>query len=547
MKLEVHQKSTNGFSEVIVKHKREEVVFETRSLYSRLHTTPTPFFEINEYLETLPVHIQDQMFELYCSLSDELMEGSTEKSKVEKISKLSAQLLDMVEPNDLKRWLIGRSDYVIPDRVREDTSTNSNNPKETTYDERDYTELAVFSVAMRLMLPVWGLYFEVASQTGTNYVDTMVVQIMYKSKWVEYPAHERLLVYCRALAEKMMKAEIAMDHVLGGLASYEVPFWLRNKAILRRVIVTDVLGIDSSAMSRNLVTNLYYLARGNNLAAGNQRGNAGKILPKTFSDRSNGRGEEDKTAIRENYKMKKRLVEGDYVLLNESCYDLDELIDKIDPSVPQDIRDMCEANIDASMQVPVYEHQIRLIQACVWRAVPPKGVPYLDLIPDPEDGNPRHPGVPAIRIVSAVAQALLCHWGFYDIAIYLSVHEDEHAKDADGALYNPRLHLVKGRGSRSTTDEKSELDEVFPYVRKAHKRRTRQNKWEVSNIVNSAKAEIEFLLSELASRAWVYKGNREIIKRSTQKRGQRNISMSGDMRHDLVKLYVKAASKTHLA
>lgn len=514
----IERSSTNkyGFSEVVVVHKEQKLHWMTKA-YARFQIKVDPFLEINRYLETLPEEVHDEMFTAYQRISNSLAEVVRTSSLLKRVE----ELYKHINVNKVRDWLIRQNDYNIPHK---ETDAYSKNPKETTYTEEDHTDLAAFSVAARLMIPIWGKALSMMAGTGVGYPELAAIDIIYRTDLTRCAAFDRLYIYCEAKVEREMTHDEKLNRALTGLASTELPDWVRADAIIKRVVITPILSVDAENAHKTLLSNLHYNTNGNVNPDKRKTPAVDRIRPKQFgNDDGATPGDEDKSSFIENYKMKKKMIEGDIVLANETMSDIREIIANVDNTVPEELIELATLVARRIEFYPVYLHQVKIAQWLLWRWMSPK--PLFRLEPT------------AMRKAIAVSQAILIHWGYVDIAVFMTVEEVVRRTDRSGRNISAKLLLPSRGTTRIDRNEKEMVSEAFPY----EIRRSNRNKAKDESSNNFAMRDVELILHEISSKAWLYRGTDELYAQSGQRQGSDQfLAVPSEMKLNLIQLVVKA-------
>lgn len=505
-----------GFSEVSVIHGEQTITWVTKA-YARFQITSDPFAEINRYLETLTPAVHDAMFEAY----REIHRSLATEVRVPQLTRRIGKLYEHIKLADVKDWLVRQNDYRVPHK---ETDEYSNNPKETTYTREDYAEFAAFSIATRLMIPIWGTALSIMIAQGVVYPELTAMDIMYRTEISRCAAYHRLYVYCEAKVEREMKEKEKLSRVLTGLASTELADWVRADAIIKRVVITPVLGVDIENTNKTLLSTLHYNTKGNVNPDKRKVNAADQIRDKIFgNDDGSAPGDEDKSSYIENYKMKQKIIEGDQVLINETMEDIREIIEHVDPTVPDELIERAILTARRIEYYPIHQHQIKLAQWVLHKHIEPKPLFRLENS--------------AMRNGVAAAQAIIAHWGFIDIAIFMTVEEVVKGSDRAGRPVSAKLMLPTRGSSRVDREEKEKLVKYFPYEIK----RTNRSKTKDEGDNNFAMRDVEYILNELSTKAWVYHGDDALFDASQQRQDVSHfLAVSSEMKVSLMRLVTKA-------
>lgn len=493
MRLERMKINLYGFNEVDIEHKGEVINWSTK-VYSRYQIHEDPFKEINRYLETLPDSVHDRMFQIYRELKTSLAIDVKERFVMKKIN----ELYQDIRIEDAKRWLLRQPDYVVP--RKENTSYSTHNSRDKTYSEEDYDDLAVFSILMRLLIPVWGTCLGIYNANNTQYPELLVVSTLHGTIFEQCSAFKRLGVYAISMVNNDMSDDEKFNRTLQGLAPTEFARWMRAEFIIKKMVVTQVLGINNkSKKAKTLLTNLYYNIRGIVQPDKRKQQASERLRHKTHPSDDDGGGEEDKSSYLERYKMKQKVIEGDQVLMNYVSQDIRKMVKYVDDTVPDDLIEQAILTARRHEYYPVRNHQIKIAQWVMAPYIKPRAVLRLDVL--------------AMRNTICAARAIVAHWGFTDVAIFMSVEEAVDGVDAAGNRVNAKLLMFPSSSMRAVKEDKDILSKHFPY----EITRTSGTKAKDVDANNFALRDIDAILKELTTKAWVYRGDDKLIENSEQR------------------------------
>lgn len=449
MRLDVHDVRGNGFTGIIVKHKSQEVVFSCK-IYSKVRL-PDPdrvFLELNGWLETLTETVHDQMFEIYKEIRD-LYDMDFEPSHIySTLTTKVANLYKLVDLDKARRWLSTIGNIHIPPEIEDRITENSlYNKKEQTYLKTDYVNLATVSLGLRLMMPIWGDYIDQTTNQEL-YKETEVLGLLASTGISLWPINEfdtdgeettgvfdKISNYVKFCVDDKATS---LGSLWRGLSTVEIPIHLTAKVIVRRLTIVAL----NDHSSHSIVANMFKYVKSN--LDPMERTTADKVKEKLPA--SAGLSEDDKTSFIEGHKTKGRISAGDIVLFNQDTLDYEILVERIDPTCCPKKLASCIARVNAVANYEIRPHQILLAQWVMAKAFPARAFPHIDKL--------------SVNYLLASAQALLWHWGFLDVAIYLQVeplYQGEY--NSSNQLSLPKV------GTRIAGRHKVDLDAAFPHMR----------------------------------------------------------------------------------
>ena len=449
MRLEVHGVRGNGFTEIVVKHKAQEVLFSCK-IYSKVRLTDPHrvFLELNGWLETLAPEIHDQMFEIYTEVR-ELYDMDFEPSHIySTLTTKIVRLYKLVDLDSARRWLSTIGNIHIPSEVEDSITKDSlYNKKEQTYLKSDYVNLATVALGLRLMMPIWGDYIDQTTNQEL-YKETEVLGLLASTGISLWPINEhdadgeettgafdKISNYVKFCVDDK---STSLGSLWRGLSTVEIPIHLTAKVIVRRLTIVAL----NDHTSHSIVANMFKYVKSN--LDPMERTTADKVKEKLPD--SAGLSEDDKTSFIEGHKTKGRISHGDIVLFNQDTLDYEMLVERVDSTCCPKKLEACIRRINTVANYEIRPHQILLAQWVMAKAYPARAFPHIDKL--------------SVNYLLASAQALLWHWGFLDVAVYLQV---EPLYQGD---YNSSNQLSLPKiGTRIAGKHKIDLDKAFPHMR----------------------------------------------------------------------------------
>jgi hypothetical protein len=494
MRLTVSGFQGNGFTEVTAEHWGESLKFTTK-IYSKVQLSEPQriFKEINLYWETQKAVDLNIIWDCYKRIH-EIMNMSLDPAKVtESISHYVGVMYKHMAMNGLRRWLTTIGNLFIPADVAQTTTSDSRYDPKQTYLEHEYINLATVSLALRPMIPIFGEYLESSSSLTTN-KETEALGLMYECEVVNWPQNEtgptgelvesafdKLEGYVQFCVDK---EPTTLARLWGSKGTVDVPVHMRSKVLVRRLTIVPL----DDPTSFSIVANSWrYVLSLIDPAA---RTTADRVADKKPES---GGDDEDKTSFMEAHKTKHRVPPGDIVAFDSDTKDYQKLALKVDPTIDMKKLDQCITAMNKTLPLAINPHQIKLAQWVMAAAFPTRAFYHIKPI--------------SVKRLLATTQALLWHWGFIDIAVFLQV---DLLKQGDSAsqfqLGNTRTN------SRIPTRYKEDLDKYYP-----HQKAPQYTGAGVpTNQENMASMAIATATASIHASNWVYKGPNALFKESGQ-------------------------------
>lgn len=392
--------------------------------------------EINAFLAILPLEQQDRLFEQYWNVFQAMEDITVQRDSVQLVDRIAtevARLFDIVPEHLFNAWITDpRSGILLPPRVEFEKESMY---EDMTYSLEDHIKLAGYALALRLMMPIWGMYNRSANEEKeTAFKEMNSVKLIAYSWLSTCAAKERLKTFtARVLQPAANKANITA--AFAGIGRDETVDYQLSKVIVRRLPIAPINN-DPDYDKSTLVSNVYNFIKPTPMTSLDRNFDA--TVADKHSILNSGDGEE-RTSFSENYKIRERLSAGDAEIISYSIADTDLLVKEIDPTLPKHILQECSqalGNHDVTRLLP---HQIALLKFVIGIAHSPDSIDC---------------GVNAKAILSAicVTQAMLWHWGFHHLAAMLTV-------------VVPENNIVRERGqtNRLTKEETLRMKDLYPY------------------------------------------------------------------------------------
>jgi hypothetical protein len=517
MRLEVSQVQGNGFVEVTARHGDESLVWQSKA-YSKVKL-PNPskvFDEINAYWEWAGPETQQKVWDCYVKIKEILRDIVDNMYVAQHVRFYVNEMYKAMPMASFMRWLLTVGNLFIPSDVQDKITKDSRYTRtEQTYLRPDYINLATVALAVRPMLPLWGEYIEQASDDDLH-KEMEAVGLIAETELMTWPqppqaamsAFDKLNAYIRFCTED---TPITLGKLWSGMGSSEIIDWLQSKVIVRRLTIVPLC----DHTSHSIISNVYRYAKSNI-----------KPVDRSTTDRVNekrpegGGGEEDdKTSFLESYKIKQRIADGDAVMFSVATENMAGLVQTVDPTIDLNLLLATSEHIEEMGRCQINPHQIILAQWVMAKAFPPRAFYHI-------------PKMSVVRLL-ATTQALLWHWGFHELAIYMQV---DMLQQSDQMLAG--LTKAPKSGSRIANKYKEELALLFPHVKP---QRVRQNDDPDSRSDNMAALAINTVTAEIRSSTWEYHGPRELYRVANQPEGRNILVVSTNLKNSITELVIHLA------
>ena len=482
-------------------HGNEEIIWNAETYNrSNFQSPETVFDNINGFLDSLGEQKQKGVAKAYREIYEALYEISDTNRLHSKLQESVAKLYSHFTFEELKKWSYLHGEVEMPPDLKVECSPEdlkSDRSVRLTYLREDYYDLAVLSIYLKLMVPIFGEYIQRSKdQIGTQFKEQGAMTLLSKSGFFDLTAVKRLQTYIEAYIER---EEVRNSAVFGGLGTSELPEWLLSRVIVRRVAVSEV------GVGENVMSNVYHTI-----------GQQINSLDKTFRGRisgkkppheNNGGSEEDNVSVAESYKIKQQISDGDLTVLSIYTENYRDMASKIDPTVPVKRVNHCVGEAQKHSDLFIQQHQIVLTQWTLSKALSPRGIPLLKK--------------PALLRSIGVTQALLWHWGFGELAALLVA--DPVMEYGQPATFTP---------TRLSKNHIEDFSQRFPHWRRTGSKEQNQRH------VNVACRAIDTLAMQVVKTDWKVRGPKELLSELQLEPGGSCV-VPADVRHQLADLLIR--------
>ena len=486
-----------------IEHKGQEAVFPL-SMFKKNFFEPQQetFQHINQYWAQLPIELQDRIFELYASISEDFDSMLSSEMLKERLVTKVAQLLDLHKLSDIEEWVRFKSDIRVPASFNEEYVENvdKNTTPDKTYTVSQYVQLIALALALRVMVPIWGSYIKkIRAQVGNDFKESSAFLLMRNSQLYSSEAMNKLFRYIKA---QIGKDAFNAANTLSFISSEDFPHWLLALVCVKSLCVGDVRSREPNTNLASLVYN--------------------KIIQRVMY------GESDYTNVVKSKKADDFGVEGDSKISNlerfktSASISLGQIVE-----MEFSLRDIFQATVKLcpdiepgllhrSLQTSAeLEHtritmpQMTLLRWVFSPIIPPRGMAYMPL--------------PVIISCLGALEAILWTRGHQYLALlstsYAIIDDAVHRVAHTASKMRPQEDLTEG------------IKKYFPYTQ-AHQRNSTVT--EVCLVTNS----INNLASEIAKCTWRMTADEKLIKEALNTTARRLPSIP-NVRDEITRLVIE--------
>lgn len=509
MQINVREMSSQGISILALEHQGEELLLSAGSYYSAaIINRENLFKEANEFAAALPQAQQDRLWELYNRTAELL--GSKEirssflvRGEIEAISK---ELYTIITYPAL-RTFVDRAGLIIPpdvsDKFEEHNEYGRNYRRSRTYIRSDYMDMVAMALGLRFIVPIWGMYIQnVSSSSGNGFKESEAVKLIELAGVDHWPPFIRMMEYIEASIDN----DISMTMVMAGLSSEEVPRHLMSMAMVRKISIGP---LSTSVDRESLARILFNYVTGTALRMdGRFQSVTGVVQAKRR--RSADMSDEDNSSVWDDFSQTTDISEGDRQVLEVYSEGVKHIIDRIAPDISlsrvQQCISICSRHDDRKIE-PFQKAMI----FWVIRTISPEARELLQKL--------------TLFRLMGIAQAVLSHWGFNELAMLVSAEE---FFDEEGDTYMP----METR-NKITRQQQEILDKQYPYYRQETKRP------EPGKRSNLAVIAIDRVVDMMSGRAWKPHAPRDVIEQIPMLPQTGHMYISGDIKRQFADMIIK--------
>lgn len=517
MKIELDDTQREGPRHVRVSNGDQELYFNVNTYTKTTERTESVdtksmFDEINAYWATLPEERREAIWKCY-EEAYQVIQTQTDLNVITRqLQQIVARMYENIDLADIRNWVVFKSQIHIPSSLRESyTEQENQDRRDQTYLRSDYIELVCFAMAVRMMVPIWGEFISVGeSVTGSVFKENVALGLLHRSHLVHSEAFKRLNTYAAAAVNSTKDKNYATA-ILQGLGTTELPGWVAALAIVRRLAIGELSSPDDNS---HIITNIYQFIVSTLRSMDRKFGKpfGGSVSDKTEARASRNSTDEQSISVVEMYKVKQEVSDGEIVVLNVYTEQMEQMGLKVDETLPPELIALCYQHIQALQNEAVHRHQVTLVQWILHKVLPPRSGDSLNK--------------PAILRAMAVTQALLWHWGFFDLAALVTATPLPIATSYGYGRNESRSRIPK--------DIMEELQRLYPHYQ-AGRGKAAQS---VRQVNVGAKA-IDAYADLVTPYDWRLNCPNELISKTNRIANSKKMVVPGDIRLHLARLIIR--------
>ncbi len=516
MKMTATSSSGTGLTSVTLEHGGRTSVWDVSGTYAKTSVgrgagvddeidTEALFAEINGYWATLSPERQQGIWDVFEDIR-QIFEADYElRTAIKQLRQKVAQLYQFMPMAELQHYLNFHAEIDYPSSVHEKFNPNSTVTRaDSTYLKQDYFGLVALSVALRPMIPIWGSFIDISKRdVGNNYKEYQAYGLLYNTHLARSAEVARLREFIEAKVTAQTTGDKNFTTVMGGLGTVEMPGFLTAQICVRRLAVSTVTGHGDRV---NLIAKAHFFVDSKMKSLDRDFGRrfGGKISEKKLTG---GAADDNNTSVVEMFKIKPDLSDGEIVILNVYAEDPWRMAAVRCPDLPPDYLRATLESVDKLDQVDISPHQTWLVKWIIHPIIPAKGVDLLTIDP--------------LKNCLAVTQAVLWHWGYYDLAAMVTAIPQLHGDDIMIGATESRQRIQK--------EQLQKMQERYPYALPAKRGAPIRQ-------TNVAARAVDRLADLLTRNDWTLTGPPALLEKTSRVGTSRTLTAPPDLKIQLANL-----------
>lgn len=206
----------------------------------------------NDYWVSQPATKVKEVEAVYLEVFDLFDQFDLEVSELnQKLRKYVDKLFGYYNWNNFRAWCMINGGMYLANGIKD--SLDEKDKAGLTYFTKDYEDLMVFSIMLKSVMPIWGLYERnFKKEFGRYHILINTADLIRVPNVLKLDPYKKLESYIDCFSSEPIKSDGFSLSV--GVGSEEVPALLMAQALIKKVIIYDVSHPDYS-----IVTNIYHL------------------------------------------------------------------------------------------------------------------------------------------------------------------------------------------------------------------------------------------------------------------------------------------------
>lgn len=357
---------------------------------------------INEYVAQMPAG-KILILEDYYSAIYELLSNNSRVQEVNSYLKpMITSILELFDWNVFKLWCIIHGKMELQIGIKDELGDKDT--QGLTYFTKDYEDLAIFSVLLKLIMPIWGMYAYIMKNTlSTLSIPINAVELIRNNYIENNPAFIKLEHYVDSFADNRVKTR--GFSLLNNIGSEEINEHLLSMGLWKKIIIFNVRETNTS-----IVRNLFRI-----LIDKADKVNSGGPNPKKLVDD----GTTPDITFCDRYKITQRVSPAVSVITDYYIQTYTDVALSIDPTISVNTVINIRNNIPNGLKLSGLH--ITIMSLVCKRVLYGRNLQLNNYLP--------------LLNICAVTSALLLHWGFPAISkilIQIPSERDIYSTKAGG-------------------------------------------------------------------------------------------------------------------
>jgi hypothetical protein len=485
-------------------------LFWNISSFIKGNFTPTydPCDHINKFWEKLEPFKQQKIFDIFAKIRDVFEDNHETVPLIQILQPLMKGLYEEHTLDNISRWLAFYvTDVLIPDNIKVDYIQDDEKPgsREKTYTRSDYESLVTMTVAMRLMIPIWGEFiYRTKNETGTEFKEYYAFQLLAQTPLMHCAAMEKMKIY--------VDSNIQLDKSMAtaiyrGIGTEDYPNWLLSAVLVNRICMGDITGVNPM---KHLITVVWNFL--NNKINGT--GTFGEMIRNKEFKSGDSSSSDDNASRLESYKLKQDVAIGEIEILNTFMDDPINVATLLKPNINLQLLEKFLTAAEQLQNEQLWEPQVILAQWVMKPVLSPRGMVHLS----------------KKKVINALAitQTVLWENGHRELACLITAIASDNSKELQMSSI--------GTGAKIPDAIKEEINFYYPFNKiMPTKLKTKPN--------NVALVAIDSVANKFTQRDWIITAPNEFASIITGSKSHRRYGVPHDIKILLARLVVEIAKR----
>lgn len=220
-----------------------EIEIDLTDFYKDQTFLHTLYSQINEYLVTLPVHTQKEIYDIFYKVySNEYKNNYSDINYIVKLENNISRVSELMNYNNFKLWMRHREgEMIIPENIRDEYifDPDMNTTEEKTYVRYEYRDLISLIIFMRALSPLYIDFYNYIKQL-TNHYYYKLFMLFIRSDIYTSPEIEKLKRYIE-VNQLTLIGNTKNEHLIisAGLSDDDILDSLVSEIIFNKLMTID--------------------------------------------------------------------------------------------------------------------------------------------------------------------------------------------------------------------------------------------------------------------------------------------------------------------